>query len=213
MVIKMAYFPFFIDIEGQKGLIVGGGRIAEHKMSKLLPFGVKLDIVALKIQDSILGDDRVTCFEREFQDSDVEGKLFVVAATDDGILNERVSRLCRERGILVNVADDKEKCGFLFPAIVKEGGLTVGISTGGASPQIASDIRGMLEKNLPANLTEILEYLEKLRGPVKACIDAPSARAAFYKEAAELCRSEDRVLTGEETEALLEKYRGQGQRE
>ena len=25
----MGYFPFFIDIKGKKGLIIGGGRIAE----------------------------------------------------------------------------------------------------------------------------------------------------------------------------------------
>lgn len=209
----MAYFPFFIDIEGKRGLIVGGGRIAEHKVAKLLPFGVKLDIVAPKIRDSISGDDRVTCYEREFRDSDVEGKLFVVAATDDGSLNDRVSRLCRERGILVNVVDDKEKCGFLFPAIVKEGGLTVGVSTGGASPQMAVDIRNILEENLPVHLAEILDYLEKLREPVRNGIDTPGARAAFYKEAAGLCRSEDRILTSEETEALLQKYRRQSQKE
>lgn len=204
----MSYFPFFIDIEGQRGLIVGGGRIAEHKAARLLPFGVKLEVVAPEIGTSILGDSRIICHERMFQDSDVEGKLFVVAATDDEILNARVSRLCRERGVLVNVVDDKEKCGFLFPAIIKEGGLTVGISTGGASPQMASDIRSILEENLPVHLAEILEYLEKLREPVKNGIDDPGARAAFYKEAAGLCRQEDRVLTDEETEALLQKYRG-----
>ena len=33
----MGYFPFFIDIKGKKGLVIGGGRIAEHKISKLLP--------------------------------------------------------------------------------------------------------------------------------------------------------------------------------
>lgn len=30
----MAYFPFFIDIENKKGLIVGGGRIAAHKAKR-----------------------------------------------------------------------------------------------------------------------------------------------------------------------------------
>lgn len=73
---------------------------------------------------------------------------------------------------------------------------------------MASDIRSILEENLPVHLAEILEYLEKLREPVKNGIDDPGARAAFYKEAAGLCRREDRVLTDEETEALLQKYRG-----
>ena len=31
----MGYFPFFIDIKGKKGLIIGGGRIAEHKLKNM----------------------------------------------------------------------------------------------------------------------------------------------------------------------------------
>ena len=34
----MGYFPFFIDIKGKKGLIIGGGRIAEHKLKKILAY-------------------------------------------------------------------------------------------------------------------------------------------------------------------------------
>ena len=33
----MAYFPFFMDIEGKNCLIVGGGKVALRKAEKLLP--------------------------------------------------------------------------------------------------------------------------------------------------------------------------------
>ena len=49
----MAYFPFFIDIENKKGLIVGGGRIAAHKAEKVKPFGVKITIIAPDIMDKL----------------------------------------------------------------------------------------------------------------------------------------------------------------
>ena len=62
---------------------------------------------------------------------DIEGCAFVIAATDDRELNHRISALCQEKEILVNVVDDKDYCGFLFPSLVKEGKLTVGISTAG----------------------------------------------------------------------------------
>ena len=32
----MAYFPFFVDLSGQRGLIVGGGTVALRKAEKLL---------------------------------------------------------------------------------------------------------------------------------------------------------------------------------
>ena len=45
----MAYFPFFVDIGGKNGLIAGGGRVALHKLQKLLPYGAKLQIVAPEV--------------------------------------------------------------------------------------------------------------------------------------------------------------------
>ena len=38
----MAYFPFMIDISGRKCLVVGGGKVAFHKIKILLRFGVKI---------------------------------------------------------------------------------------------------------------------------------------------------------------------------
>ena len=35
----MGYFPFFMDIAGKKGVIVGGGKVAARKVEKLIPFG------------------------------------------------------------------------------------------------------------------------------------------------------------------------------
>ena len=49
----MAYFPFFIDIENKKGLIVGGGRIAAHKAEKVKPFGAKITIIAPDISEDL----------------------------------------------------------------------------------------------------------------------------------------------------------------
>ena len=46
-------FPFFIDIENKKGLIVGGGRIAAHKAEKVKPFGAKITIIAPDIMDKL----------------------------------------------------------------------------------------------------------------------------------------------------------------
>ncbi len=54
---------------------------------------------------------------------------FVIAASDDREANAEVGRLCREKGILVNVVDDKDACSFIFPSLVKAGRLNIGIST------------------------------------------------------------------------------------
>lgn len=202
----MGYFPFFIDIQDKNGLIVGGGRIASHKIEKLRPFGARLTVIALVLCDELREDKTIICLEREFRDSDVQDMTFVIAASDDGELNARISRICQEQGILVNVVDDKENCGFLFPALVKEGKLTVGISTSGASPQVAATLRGRIAQEVPSRMEVILDYLDEIRPLAVRKIPHKERRAAFLKETAELCMAENRPLTREETMARIESY-------
>ena len=38
----MAYFPFFMELEGKQGLVVGGGTVALRKLQKLLRVPVQL---------------------------------------------------------------------------------------------------------------------------------------------------------------------------
>jgi len=203
----MSYFPFFIDLENQKGLIVGGGRIAAEKVEKLLPFGPRLTLIAPKIQDELSANAALDCLFRKFRDEDVDGMLFVVAATNDEKLNGHISDLCRQKGILVNVVDDKEKCGFLFPSLVQEGDLTIGVSTAGASPQVAVTLRKRIEKMIGPRMGEILIYLRELRPIAKEQIKDGKKRRTFFIEAADKCLALDRALDETETEKLLESFR------
>ena len=42
----MGYFPFFMDIAGKNGMIVGGGKVAARKVEKLLSFDPHLTVIA-----------------------------------------------------------------------------------------------------------------------------------------------------------------------
>ena len=202
----MGYFPFFVDISGKRGLIVGGGKIALEKITKILPFGPKLVVVAPEILPEITQMKDIVCEKRIFTEQDIEGAAFVIAATNEEAVNETISRLCQERGILVNVVDDKEKCGFLFPALVKEGSLTIGISTEGASPQVAVSLKKQIASELPDQMDAILDYLSALRPVGKERIADGADRAAFFKEMAVLCMEENRVPDPEETEKWILSY-------
>jgi precorrin-2 dehydrogenase/sirohydrochlorin ferrochelatase len=62
--------------------------------------------------------------------------------------SERLARLAREQGILVNVEDMPGLCDFHVPAIVRRGDLILTVSTGGRSPGLARLIREWLERRL-----------------------------------------------------------------
>ena len=217
----MGYFPFFVELKGKRGLIVGGGIVAERKVRKLLPYEPELLVVAPKIDDGIwkLSEEikekrkknadtsELILSERDFETTNLEKMDFVIAATSDETLNARIAKLCEERNILVNVVDDKEKCGFLFPSLIREGKLSIGISTEGASPRVATTFRARLSADIPERMEEILDYLEKIRPFAKMAIEDDKKRAAFLMELADVCMGKGRPLTETECEILLENYR------
>ena len=165
----MGWFPFFIQLEGARGLLVGGGRVALRKAEKLLPFGAQLTVVAPCICPPLAALPGLTLCRRAFADSDLSpAPDFVIAATGDRALDRRIAALCRARRILVNVVDDPAACGFYFPALVQRGRLCIGISTGGASPTAAAWLRQKIEALLPPGFDGILDRLAARRKAVKA---------------------------------------------
>ena len=180
----MGWFPFFIQLEGARGLLVGGGRVALRKAEKLLPFGAQLTVVAPCICPPLAALPGLTLCRRAFADSDLSpAPDFVIAATGDRALDRRIAALCRARRILVNVVDDPAACGFYFPALVQRGRLCIGISTGGASPTAAAWLRQKIEALLPPGFDGILDRLAARREAVKAEGGSEAKRAERLQQA------------------------------
>lgn len=213
-VYTMGYFPFFMDIKGKKCLIAGGGKIALHKLKKLLPYEPAVKIVAEELSAAfaqfILENDRtksdICVINRTFAPSDIADVDFVIAACDDRNVNAEIGRLCREAGIPVNVVDSREESSFLFPALVKAGKLDIGISTEGASPEVAASVRSQIASLVPANMEEILLYLNSLRPLAKEYIPDDDRRAAFLKDTARACMDRDAIFDEQETLKRLRAY-------
>ena len=183
----MAYFPFFMDLSGGEGLVVGGGRVALRKIEKLLPYGPRLTVCAKTFLPEIQAVPGLTLVRGPFARNLLEEKLFVIAATDDDVLNSEIAAQCREKRIPVNVVDDREQCTFLFPALVKRGPLSVGISTGGASPSGAVYWKRAIDRLIPPDAGELLAYLEGLRETVKKAIPNERRRAVVFSALFDAC--------------------------
>lgn len=199
----MSYFPFFVELSGQEGLIVGGGTVALRKVEKLLPYGPRLTVAAPELCPALRGNPALRLVESSFAPSMLEGKRFVIAATDDLGENRRVAALCRERSIPVNVVDDRESCTFLFPALVRKGDLSIGISTGGASPTGAIYLKEQISRLVPDRFDELLVWLASLREPVKERFPEEHRRAEVFARLFAAGMEAGRPLEAEELEALL----------
>lgn len=202
----MGYFPFFVEIEGKKGVIIGGGPVAVGKAEKLSAFGPKLTAVSLRFCpefEKIARRYGIVLTEREYREGDLEGAAFVIAATDDGALNGRISEWCRAHGVPVNVADDREKCTFFFPALVREGALTVGISTDGNCPAAAAWMRKKVERCLPEGIGTVIDLLGQLRCEVANCSKDQAVRARIMEKLFDYCLRREGEVTLQELRELL----------
>lgn len=130
----MAYFPLFIEMEGKEILMVGAGRIATRRILLLLEFGASLTVVAKWQTDEILklaSEKRLKLYKRVFEKTDVEGMDFVFTATDVAETENEVYEVCKQKGILVNLASDQKRCDFYFPGVVRQESLVIGVTSGG----------------------------------------------------------------------------------
>lgn len=198
----MPLFPIFINLEGRRVLIAGGGHVALRKAERLSPYGADIFAVAPEFIPGFAGIPGVTLLERRFEPGDIDGAALVIAATDDPELNAAVSELCRWENVPVNVVDDLEKCSFVFPALVQRGELSVGISTGGASPSAAQYIRRGVEQLVPEGFEGILDFLSSHRAQVKESL-APERRAAAFAALFERCLERGGPLSEAELAAFL----------
>ena len=183
----MTYFPFYCDIEKKKWLLVGGGKVAAGKFSRLIAFTREITVIAPEISDDIKkgAASGVRFFERDFISADLDDADIVVAATDDKALNAQIAALCREKKIPVNAVDDPENCDFIFPAIIKKGRFTVSVSTNGASPIYAAMLKKQINDLLPEDIDIILEKMAALRKIIPERFPSLSQheRGMLYKKA------------------------------
>lgn len=188
----MGYFPFFVDVENQNCLVVGGGVVALRKIEKLLPFNPNITVVSPKVHKEILSIENINIIKRKFDFNDLKEKSFVITATDDKVLNKEIYNSCEENNIPVNTVDDKDNCSFIFPALAKNKGVTVAISTSGKSPLYAKYLRKKIE-SLIQDSESIVDNLSKYREKIKNEISLEENRKVAFEKLLEHSLSNESI--------------------
>lgn len=162
----MTLYPIFLKLEGRRVLVVGGGRAGESKIRGLLRTGARVRLVAPRAtprirQWALAG--RIDWARREFAASDLRGASLAVVAAGTARLQDRIARLARRQGVLMNVVDVPKHCDFYAPAVLRRGPLAIAISTSGCSPAFARRLRLRLGRRLPPEIGTALRRLERQR--------------------------------------------------
>ena len=200
----MAYFPMFIELNGRRCLVVGGGGIALHKIRVLKEFGADVLVVSPTVLPEILELKGVSYRRKSFDRSDLAGQELVVAATDDAEQNHRISELCREKHIPVNAVDQIKDCSFIFPAYLKEGEVVAAFSSGGQSPSIAQYLKSQMKPAMTPLIGELAGCLGNIREIVKQCTQSEYDRKKIYQEILKLALDKDALPSEEEIRKTIQ---------
>ena len=199
----MSCFPFYIDIKGKKCVVIGGGSVALRKIEKLIWFEPDITVIAPEISAEIYSIHGIRIIKREFSDSDLDGAFFVITATNNKKLNERIFRMCSGKGILVNTVDDKEKCSFIFSAIAKRENITISVSTDGKSPIYARYMRENIERILDDRTDEIIGCLSDVRSRIKREISVEENRKLAFERILAIALDDTDDVTDEKIEVII----------
>ena len=178
----MAKYPIFLDLDGRRVVVIGGGAVALRKAQVLLAAGARLVVVSKQIDDaltSLCTGGNAELIKSKYSKDYLAGAVLAIASTNNAELNRRIYKDCQELEILCNVVDEPQLCDFFVPAVVKCGELQIAVSTEGNCPAYAGHIRKKLESIFTEKHGEFLAELEKLRQKIIKDVPDISHRKAL----------------------------------
>ncbi len=180
----MNHFPIFLNVEGKRIALAGGGEAALAKLRLLVKTTAEVTVFAAEPSDGVARlaeDGRITLTPRAFAEGDAAGALLVYAASEDDAEDARVAAIARAEGVLVNLVDNLADSSFLTPAIVDRDPVVVAIGTEGAAPVLARAIKTALEEDLSPRLGTLARIGRAYRRAAEA-LPQGRARRDFWAE-------------------------------
>jgi uroporphyrin-III C-methyltransferase/precorrin-2 dehydrogenase/sirohydrochlorin ferrochelatase len=181
----MSFYPVFLQLQGRRGVVVGGGAVAEQKVVGLLEAGARVTVVSpdltWKLED-LAATGAIELRRRGYRRGDLAGAFLAIAATDDRSVNADVWAEAEQGGILLNAVDDLPHCSFIAPAVHRAGDIAVAVSTGGKSPALAVRLREQIGALIGREYAEFLDLLGELRPAVAARVPDHTVRTRLWYE-------------------------------
>ena len=141
------YYPAYLNLTDKRCVVIGAGVVAERKVTQLLASDANVTLVSPTATEEIkrlAADRKMEWIKRTYEQGDLAGATLAIAATDDEAVNREVHAEAQHENTLLNVVDVTPLCGFIAPAIIERGPVTVAISTSGSSPALARKLRELM---------------------------------------------------------------------
>jgi siroheme synthase-like protein len=198
-------YPVSLVVSGKRCVVVGGGSVAARKVAGLMAAGADVVVIAPHVCDDVraLG---VEVIERPYLPGDLDPAWLVISATGDPETNRAVYADGHRARVWVNAADDPAACSFTLPAVVRQGPVSVAVSTSGYSPALAGWIKEQIAEKLGPEIALLAELLSEARDELKAAgrsTETVDWRRALDSDMLDLIRTGRTALARERLQACL----------
>jgi precorrin-2 dehydrogenase/sirohydrochlorin ferrochelatase len=156
------HYPLFLDLTDKPVVVVGAGAVGTRKVRSLLAANARVTVISPKAAAPIrrlAQTRRIRWVPRPYRRGDLAGARLAIAATDNRVVNESVCAEANRRRIFVNCIAPPSAGNFIVPSLVRRGGISLAISTGGASPAFAKRLRRDLEQFLGGGYPRLLRKM------------------------------------------------------
>jgi precorrin-2 dehydrogenase/sirohydrochlorin ferrochelatase len=191
-------FPIVVNLTGRLAVVVGGGSVGRRKIAALLAAGARVRVVCPEPPPADEFCSVVEWLPEAYCPGHLDGAILAFAAATPEV-NARVLADARARGILVNVATDPESGDFLMPATIRRGDFVLAVSTSGAAPAFAAEIRRRLEEQFDETFGRWVALLAEIRPIVLANVHDSQKRRELFERWAKWEWLERLRREGEET--------------
>jgi uroporphyrin-III C-methyltransferase/precorrin-2 dehydrogenase/sirohydrochlorin ferrochelatase len=145
-----------LDLRGRRVVVVGGGTVAQRRVSGLLAAGADVYVVAPQVTpavEAMAAAGELTWTARDYRDGDLGGAWYAIACTSDPEANAAVGAEAERARVFCVRADDAPAGSAVTPAVGRHDGLTVGVLAGRA-PRRSAAVRTALVEALQAGLVD-----------------------------------------------------------
>lgn len=179
------YPIFLIGLQDRHCVVIGGGHEAEHKVAGLLAVEAAITVIAPTLTPVLqqwADDGRFVWLDRDYEAGDLHGAFLVISERGKAERNTAIFAEAEAEKAMVNVMDDVAHCHFVAGSVVRQGPLTISISTSGAAPALAVRLREEFEQRFDPAYGTFLAWMEALRPSIAAAYPQFSERKRRWYE-------------------------------
>jgi siroheme synthase-like protein len=180
----MDVYPIFlVGLDSRQCLVIGGDAEAQRKVAGLLDSNASVTVLSATLTEQLhtwADEGSITWMARAYEPGDLQDAWLVIVTERDAPMIAAIWEEAQARGVLLNVVDDVVHSTFVAGSVVRQGPLTMSISTSGYAPTLAVRLRRQLEREFGPEYAALLELLRELREPLAERYPRVQERRALW---------------------------------